>query len=402
VQRLMQRLILGTVVMSVLVMLVVYAQFSRTNNLLTASSPQYIAIERIQLEVTLAHLFFEEVLAGDTHETIQTPRNHLNNADAYLNALLNGGEIAGLSIPQIASAHPEFHAATTELKQSLQHLISLLENRYQIAANAQPGSALDQEFDRVFFEFLTLAKSLEGELFGRYQALSAEYLQISELLLIAGVVILLAYLLRLYHSQNKLFSQLQQVESAHSQVADQNRQLNQMALHDHLTKLPNRSHFEQELLYRIEQAGRTDGALALVFIDVDLFKQVNDNLGHQTGDLVLVEFANRLRMAVRANDFVARLAGDEFVLILGPDNTPHPVESQSELVAERVLQLMSTPFEAGEHRLDVSASLGVAYYPSHALDDQQLVKHADAAMYQAKHSGRNQVRYYSAEMAANA
>lgn len=384
--------------MTALVMLIVFLQFSRANKLITESSPLYIAIEHIKLETTLAHLFFEEILAGDNSETIQSTRSYLHSAQSYIKALLSGGNVKGLAIPQLKSIHPELHIAALNLDRSLQNLIRLLENRYVIAEDASSGSVLDNEFDSVFFEFLALAESLESDLFTHYQALSNQYLRVSKIILVVSFFTMLAYIGHLYCDHKHLSNQIQRVTIAKQETETENRQLSFMALHDSLTHLPNRNHFEQQIAFRLEQAALNKLKLALIFIDIDDFKKVNDALGHQAGDELLVEFANRLRMAIRANDFVARFAGDEFVVILGPGNDPNQIEEQAAQVIERIQKLISQRFQLAEESKQIRASLGIALYPEDATTFMQLIKHADLDMYQAKQLSRhNRIVYESTE-----
>jgi len=160
-----------------------------------------------------------------------------------------------------------------------------------------------------------------------------------------------------------------------------------MALHDHLTGLPNRQLFLDRLDQALRRAKRAGSHVALVYIDLDHFKSLNDAYGHAHGDRVLVETALRLRACVRESDTVARLGGDEFVVVL-PD-LMHADDSLP--VAEKIQQTLYDP-EAGGGRLFLGASVGLACYPEHGHDQDSLLARADAAMYEVKRSGGNAVR----------
>lgn len=173
-------------------------------------------------------------------------------------------------------------------------------------------------------------------------------------------------------------------------------QLQHMALHDALTSLPNRNMLQEQLKSCLNIAQREHGHLAMIFIDLDRFKKINDSLGHHIGDSVLVEIARRLRTAMRSSDIVARLGGDEFVVLLPRINA----QSDGEVVAAKVHEVFNAPVRVGEHELRVTPSIGLALYPEHGTDASTLMRHADLAMYQAKSDGRNRIQIYSDRMAA--
>jgi diguanylate cyclase (GGDEF)-like protein/PAS domain S-box-containing protein len=167
-----------------------------------------------------------------------------------------------------------------------------------------------------------------------------------------------------------------------------------LARFDALTQLPNRTHFRSVTEDAIAEAHRHAERRAVMFVDLDHFKTVNDSLGHAVGDLLLQEVAKRLAESLRAGDAVGRLGGDEFVILL------RHVESDAEVaaVAERVLARLADPFLLAEHELVVTPSLGVALYPEDGEDYDTLIRNADAAMYHAKEGGRNTYRFYTVDM----
>ena len=182
-----------------------------------------------------------------------------------------------------------------------------------------------------------------------------------------------------------------------SRKQDEER-LSYQANHDPLTRLPNRTLFQERLSRALTRATRSQSKVALLFIDLDFFKQVNDTLGHLAGDILLQEVAERLTACVRQGDTVARLAGDEFTVILEDIAEAH----DGAVVAHKILTAMATPFNLQGHEAHISSSIGVALYPGDAGDPQSLVKLADAAMYRAKHQGRNACRFHSETINAQA
>lgn len=175
-----------------------------------------------------------------------------------------------------------------------------------------------------------------------------------------------------------------------------NAELTKLATHDALTGLPNRNLLTDRLQQTLAVARRNGTRLALMFIDLDEFKPVNDTLGHEYGDQVLRETAQRIQACQRETDTVARIGGDEFVVLL-----PQLDSAEDALrVAEKIRTTLQTPFELAGRLWYISSSIGIAIYPEHGVDESTLFKHADAAMYMAKNGGRNTVRLFSAVSAS--
>ncbi len=179
-------------------------------------------------------------------------------------------------------------------------------------------------------------------------------------------------------------------------LEDANRQLRHLATHDMLTGLPNRVLLDDRLEQGIAHADREGHGFAVAIVDLDRFKQVNDSCGHQAGDALLKEVAQRLQGVARSIDTVARLGGDEFVMILDR------LESQqdAEIVANRIVEALRQPLRAGDIDLHTSASIGFAFFPADGNSVDTLMANADAAMYCAKQRGRNNVQYFSPDMSA--
>jgi diguanylate cyclase (GGDEF)-like protein/PAS domain S-box-containing protein len=163
------------------------------------------------------------------------------------------------------------------------------------------------------------------------------------------------------------------------------RNLHALAHTDALTGIPNRRQFELGLQAAVERAPSRERGFALFYLDIDHFKLINDSHGHAIGDMVLVEFARRVRNAVRSSDLVARLAGDEFTVLLEECGSPRDVE----LVAKKILQAMEAPFMAGSHALRVGATIGIGLADAPGATAQAISELADGALYQAKAAGRN-------------
>jgi diguanylate cyclase (GGDEF)-like protein len=163
-----------------------------------------------------------------------------------------------------------------------------------------------------------------------------------------------------------------------------------LAYHDPLTELPNRRLFQDRLTQAIALADRNGSKVALLMLDLDRFKPINDQLGHAVGDQLLQAVAQRLNRCVRAHDTVARIGGDEFILVL-PELR---AERGAFRVAEAILEQFQQPFQIAEQALTITASLGLSLYPDSAVDEKTLIAQADAAMYRSKEAGRNQYRAF--------
>ena len=176
------------------------------------------------------------------------------------------------------------------------------------------------------------------------------------------------------------------------------RLVHYLAHHDGLTDLPNRILFQDRLHQAVEHARRNRQTLAVLFLDLDHFKKINDTLGHTVGDELLIYVAARLRGCVRASDTVARVGGDEFTILLPEIARVEDVTT----VAEKIMQVFATPIILGEQELTVSASIGASLYPNDGEEAETLVKSADAAMYRAKEQGRGNCQFYSLAASAQA
>lgn len=169
------------------------------------------------------------------------------------------------------------------------------------------------------------------------------------------------------------------------------RNLNKMAYFDSLTGLPNRNVFYDRLDQLLKNARRCNRIFALLFLDLDSFKPVNDNFGHHTGDRLLQEVAQRLEKCVRKSDTVARIGGDEFNILLSDLSSMKDVE----VVAQKIIVQLNEPFDFKEHICSIGVSIGISIYPSDGADSGTLIKNADASMYAAKKMGGNQYFFNS-------
>lgn len=172
-------------------------------------------------------------------------------------------------------------------------------------------------------------------------------------------------------------------------------QLEYLAYHDSLTGLPNRVLLNERLAGAIALAQRHKQSIGVLFLDLDGFKQINDSLGHGSGDILLQQVGQRLTQCVRESDVVARLGGDEFVILLNDLSS----ENSADGVAKKILRLLHAPFTLGAQEIEIGVSIGIALYPDHGADGETLMEKADAAMYQAKVRCRNDFNIFNSSVA---
>ena len=184
---------------------------------------------------------------------------------------------------------------------------------------------------------------------------------------------------------------LSQIEQRDEKLSSQRQYLDHLAYHDFLTGLPNRLLFRDRLSTALSRSSRADKKIGLLFLDLDRFKNINDTLGHDVGDLVLKQVTRRLQQKIRSQDTLARLGGDEFVMIVEDIQEPRALS----LVAEKVQQELAKPLLIEGHELFISTSIGITLFPDDAPTVEGLMKCADVAMYRAKAAGRNTYRFFT-------
>jgi diguanylate cyclase (GGDEF)-like protein len=248
-----------------------------------------------------------------------------------------------------------------------------------------PAAVLGTAIVGMHYTGMAAARFPEGSVCGAAAGTGLQTQWLAAIVMVLTIAILAVVLLVSWLDQ-RMQAQLLRLRNQRlrSSLEDAYAELSQAALHDPLTHLPNRlllqQHIEQALL-DAEQRGKR---FALMFMDLDGFKQVNDAYGHQMGDALLVAVADRTRKLLRADDVLARLGGDEFVMVVAIDT-----DDELATLASRIIQAVGTGTLIPGHELQVTASIGIAICPDHAATERQLMSQADSAMYQAKEAGRN-------------
>jgi diguanylate cyclase (GGDEF)-like protein/PAS domain S-box-containing protein len=176
------------------------------------------------------------------------------------------------------------------------------------------------------------------------------------------------------------------------------RRIHNLAYFDPLTGLPNRTQMYERLDKMVTSAGKTDTCIAVLFLDLDRFKPINDSMGHPAGDLVLKEVANRLHQCIKQQDLVSRMGGDEFTIALSDQKNPDSAANIAIKVGERILHSLQQPFFIEQKELFLTASLGIAIFPDDGKTVTELLKNSDMAMYHAKDDGRNNLQFFDEQM----
>lgn len=228
------------------------------------------------------------------------------------------------------------------------------------------------------------AQFAEGSICLAVNGVTQEWLAIM-VIIITFAVLSIALLTALLEVKFELYSE---------KMYQANQELRQMVLYDHLTGLPNRSLLADRIEQAMLKAKRNQHNFAVLFLDLNGFKKVNDTLGHHIGDLLLIEVSKRLANTVRAQDTVARLGGDEFIILIDQCS-----RREAAVVAEKLLVVVEQSYLLDDRTVDVAASIGIAYYPDDGQNGHTLMVNADMAMYASKHDGHNGYTFYEASLA---
>jgi diguanylate cyclase (GGDEF)-like protein len=228
------------------------------------------------------------------------------------------------------------------------------------------------------------AQFAEGSICLAVNGVTQEWLAIM-VIIITFAVLSIALLTALLEVKFELYSE---------KMYQANQELRQMVLYDHLTGLPNRSLLADRIEQAMLKARRNQHNFAVLFLDLNGFKKVNDTLGHHIGDLLLIDVAKRLANTVRAQDTVARLGGDEFIVLIDQCS-----RREAAVVAEKLLAVVEQSYLLEDRTIEIAASIGIAYYPDDGQNGHTLMVNADMAMYASKHDGHNGYTFYEASLA---
>lgn len=381
----------ATAVLSFLLLLYIH---STSRNALEKFVPWVDASTEIKLEIALAHLWLEEVLSGDSHESIEQVRHHIEEATWYASAILDGGKNNHSHI--LPLTEKSLRSQVNQVLYMIQQFQIAAEERYASPDLAGSGSEPDQNIDQLFHNFMDASTQLESAL--KLQIAQEHSAQNSFIIMltlaISAMTVISGYSIwRFTISRGRYLAKL---AVANARILEQNAQLKRIAHTDQLTGLPNRKMLEVMTRQAISRVQRNGHALSLTFIDLDFFKPINDEFGHNIGDKVLINFTTTIKHQLREGDLLARLAGDEFILLI-QDDTTEKVKQALEHIFSRINQRLADPILDSPSAIHIRCSSGTALAPQDAIDFETLLHYADIAMYESKNKGRGQHCYYRAD-----
>ncbi|MDG3088518.1 EAL domain-containing protein [Vibrio hannami] len=370
--------------------------YSLGNSLLIKRTPILEATEKIKIHTTTAHLWFEEILSGDNNVDIKAVWGHLDNADWYIDALLDGGtNTQGTYFPVY---NQMLRDRVLSIKAKSADFSKIEKVRYQNADMPSTDIILDEQSDKIFLDLIKEINELSNVVKNDYYKNTIKYQSISYLIIgiaIAGSILLLYVL---YIKQTAYLRLFRSLKSAKEAIEQKNEDLHKQAHFDALTGLPNRVLLIDRLERTIQRAKRSSNAFAVIFIDLDHFKEVNDTFGHHAGDLLLQMVSKRIQSTIRSADTAARISGDEFIVILDGLQDADVAMQASSKVAGQLVRTISNAYRIEENTALISASIGVAIYPEDSKSADELIKCSDNAMYYAKSLGKNNFQFYSGEL----
>ncbi len=341
-------------------------------------------------------MWLEEIISVDRNKDINTVWEHLDLADKYAQAMLEGGIIKNVII--IALSDESLRKEILHVRTELAKFRQIAQHRYNISFSSGVGTEIDQEFDRVYQDFVDEVNNVETDLHNKIQSELSGFVNTGFALLTTSALLALIISITLLRHRKRNITQIVEIQQAQLLIEEKNKNLQAMAHYDYLTELPNRALFADLLKTAVAGAQRNEQWLILFFIDLDHFKSVNDTLGHQAGDQLLQLVAKRLKELVRAEDSVARLSGDEFTLLLAPEDTREKALASAGSVAKKVQHCLSDQFVLETSEFNISASVGIALFPKDGTSAESLLNNADRSMFDVKQMGKNNFRFFSEEL----
>ncbi|MET0049949.1 MAG: GGDEF domain-containing protein [Candidatus Thiodiazotropha sp.] len=357
-------------------------------------APLVDATLELKLQITTGHLWFEEIVSGDSNESIDAVWNSLDRADWYAKSLLHGGNNLQVTYPALENEH--LRQLISSVRSSLDEFRQITQHRYLKGGAA--GSEIDQRYDAIFTDVLNGAEDVELAVLALIKREYNQYQTLGYSLLFMAILAMI-FMLRLIYN-NGLANQklVSSIAETNRTIEAQNKELDYKAHFDALTGLPNRVLFLDRVNQSILQAKRDGYSFALLYADFDHFKHINDVFGHAAGDHALRLIAERLLTCIRESDTAARISGDEFGIILNNKAQSHLDQQVCRNMATKINQVMRQPIPFKEHALHSSVSIGIAIYPENGDTAEQLMVNADAAMYQAKTQGKDRFGFYTQQL----
>lgn len=342
----------------------------------------------VKSETSQFHLWFEEMIGGDKSLNEKEVWAHLDRAERRVDAMMHGGIDGGMVI--IPLDDPQLFKKMGRALISIEELRILGKQRLENGIAGAIGSNLEQEFDKAFFGVLEVSDEAEKalQLAIAKEIRNFKFVVYALVVLMVMVSIVMAFLFYKYE-QSKIAAA---------------KQIQALAFYDWLTKLPNRGLLHDRLGQAMASSKRTGIYGALIYLDLDKFKQLNDAYGHSVGDQLLVEVAHRIIGCVRQVDTVSRFGGDEFVIVLSElDKGKVKSVSQASIIAEKIRGALAEPYALKiQHDGNIettieysgSSSIGLVLFANYETSIEDVIKSADIAMYKVKNAGHDGFEYH--------
>lgn len=383
-------LVVTGITASLCLFLVLHIQ-STSKNTLTKYLPWINATAEIKLEATMAHLRLEKLLSGERDIDVDKLIGHLRHAEKLTVAILDGITTENQTYHSLSDPILRKHA-----NQLLFQLISFRNGTINLIAATDLNSSQtthNQNYDNNFWTLIEKIDHLESAIQNYVQEEkktndSSLFLLILTIGGMAGISIIAIAKYTLSRA-----NYIRQLSEANKRISEQNAQLLRSSQTDQLTGLPNRKMLLTIAKQMLGRVHRQDICMSLTFIDLDFFKPINDEFGHSVGDKVLVSLTSTIKQHLRDGDVLARLAGDEFILLL-QENSIDELETSLEHILGRIRSCLEDPIIHHPKEIHIRFSAGTAVAPSHSMEFDQLLHFADLAMYESKKQGRGLHYFY--------
>ncbi len=356
-------------------------------------TPLINATAQIRYHTTNAYQQLERLLEGRQASGIEVIWTELNKADNYTVLMLEGGYFDERHY--IPVENPDIRAHIQSIRRMLTRITTLGEQRYHDSLLKKNEASTTRYFKELYGVFISTTFYIEARMQQNLTTGLQQFEQRSNFLLVMILILAggLFGLLRRILGNN--LQQLEEIKQADDLIRRKNTRLEQLAHFDHLTGLPNRPLFNDRTRQAILHAQRENYSVVILYIDLDHFKSINDSMGHEAGDLLLIELSKRLAHAIRKEDTVSRLSGDEFAILLANIPDPRTAAETAQHIAEKILKTLKKPVTIADNKVTLSASIGIAVFPEDGTHIEQLLRAADSAMYHAKTSGKDNFQFHT-------
>ena len=390
-----KKLVLTSIIISSFFIFMMAVLFFSGNHLISQQAPRIDAILDIRLEIKSLYICLSKLAINTDKKNAHMPlpdscKSSLKESEWYFGALLRGAK----------SKEGQFYPVSDkvlrdEISALQRQLKSFRKSSLQGMRRGLPLQKTYKKLDSQYRMLLLRSGRIEtGIQSGLHKEL--KYFRILGIALlivsILGAVWLAIYLHKTEKNKQGILLSLKNSKKA---ILKKNLELENLAHFDQLTRLPNRNLFESMLKTAIAEYRRRESVFALLFIDLDYFKAVNDNYGHHIGDLLLKKVASRITACIREVDGAGRISGDEFTVILKDVQDRENALNTAQQVAEKIVLALRKPYRLESHVIEISASIGIALCPYDSSDEDEILKMADQAMYQAKLKGKNDHQFFT-------